>query len=94
VRATARLRRWACRTGSPVMRFSAWAWVGGLPTRDHHHPTHPSPALSFVDDCLVLAATNKSLAQSNKSRLPSKATKRAEWNERVLPGRRKQSKAV
>ena len=49
---------------SPVMRFSAWAWVGSLPTCDHHHPTRdarsttrlmptaaPSPALSFVDDC-------------------------------------------
>jgi hypothetical protein len=36
-RATARLRRWACRTGSPVMRFSAWAWVGGLPTYATRH---------------------------------------------------------
>jgi len=64
------------------------AWVGGLPTCDRHHPTRaartarlmptaaPSPARSFVDDCLVLAATNKCLAKSNKSRPPSKATKR------------------
>jgi hypothetical protein len=21
------------------MRFSAWVWVGGFPTCDHHHPT-------------------------------------------------------
>jgi hypothetical protein len=32
-----RLQRWACRTGSPVMRFSVW--VGGLPTYVTHHPT-------------------------------------------------------
>jgi hypothetical protein len=70
------------------MRFSAWAWVGGLPTYATRHPTRaartarlmpaaaPIPRLSFVDDCLVLAALNKCLAKSNKSRPPSNATKR------------------
>jgi hypothetical protein len=34
------------------------------------------PALSFVDDCLVLAALNKCLAQSNKSPHRANATKK------------------
>jgi hypothetical protein len=70
-------------------RRRRWAWGGGLTTWDHRHPTCAARtawlnarllphtrALSLVDDHVVLAALNKCLAQSNKSRPPSKATKR------------------
>ena len=51
------------------MRFSAWAWVPAttitrrtLCTARLMPAAAPSPALSFVDDCLGLAALNKCLA--------------------------------
>jgi hypothetical protein len=85
------LRPYGYRTGrhGRESRRRRWAWVGGLKTYDHRHSTraaaygpaparllpHPAPP-SLVDDHVVLAAPNKCLAQSNKSRPPSKATKR------------------
>jgi hypothetical protein len=80
-----------------AVRAARWAWGGGLTIYDHRHPTraaaygpaparllpHPAPP-SLVDDHVVLAAPNKWLAQSNKSRPPSKATKRRNAMKRAV----------